>query len=65
MFLDPEAWKTVGKVKGWETHDSTECWEYVNEFDQVVLLDMWENKMHDMIDALCNGKTLEEYIATL
>ena len=60
ILLDPEAWKAVGKVKGW----------YIESLEgpigeRVLRDDEWFQKMHAMIDALCKGKTLEEYIATL
>lgn len=58
VLLDPEAWKAVGKVKGWEGGDCPTC-GYV--FDQEEPL----YHMSQMIYTLCKGKTLEEYIATL
>jgi len=49
-LLDPLAWQAVGKVEGWEDRDTEPN---------------WQNKMHQMIDALVEGKTLEEFIETL
>lgn len=51
VLLDPKAWEAVGKVEGW--HDK-ELWHW-----------SWQNQMHAMIDALAEGKTLEEFIKTL
>ena len=49
VLLDPLAWKAVGKVEGWG---------YKTKGN-------WFDKMHQMIDALCEGKSIEEYIKTL
>ena len=52
VLLNPEAWKAVGRVRGHGEYTDTDL--------------MWfEKKMHEMIDFLLLGKTLEEYIATL
>lgn len=55
IILDPEAWKTVGKVKGWDTQGPV----------AKLVPFMWERAQRDMIISLQNGSTLEEYIATL
>jgi len=58
-FLDAEAWKAVGKVEGWGPGTRVELgggfWTE----------DMWLKNMHRMIDALAEGKTIEEFLATL
>lgn len=59
VFLDPEAWKAVGKVKEWSGGDECGSCEYPNWQDDP------KYHMSEMIKALCSGKTLEEYIATL
>lgn len=56
VLLDPEAWKAVGTVEGWpdgETarDDTHGC--------------SWRVNMHRMIDALAEGKTIEQYLETL
>jgi len=59
-LLAPEAWKAVGKVEGW--HD---------KFDgdvsglRYMSMEPWLVNMHRMIDALADGKTIEEFLATL
>lgn len=59
VALDPEAWKAVGKVKGWDGgYDCGSC-EYPGAQDDP------KYHMSEMVKALCKGKTLEEYIATL
>ncbi len=57
MFLDPEAWEAVGKVEGWEP--------ILSVSGKKVRQEKWLFNMHSMIDALVNGKTIEEYLATL
>lgn len=48
IFLNPKAWKAVGKVEGWS-----------------LMYAEWRKKWHRMIDALAEGKTIEEYLETL
>lgn len=50
ILLDPLAWKAVGKVEGW--------WDNPPEY-------VWRTNMHRMIDALAEGKTIEQFISTL
>ena len=54
MFLDPKAWEAVGKVEGWNKYDEKEY--FAPEY---------RNKMHQMIDHLVEGGTIESYIETL
>jgi hypothetical protein len=71
ILLDPLAWQAVGKVEGW-----SEAYEYsgtdpsdgpdVNgETPVYVNSDHWKARMHAMIDALAEGKTVEQYLETL
>lgn len=57
IALDPEAWKAVGKVKGW--------FNELPSKDKKIITVQWMSKMHMMINALIKGKTLQEYIKTL
>jgi hypothetical protein len=50
IFLDPDAWRALGKNEKVE-NDVIEYWTVLS--------------MRGMINALCDGKSLEEYIATL
>jgi hypothetical protein len=56
LILDPEAWKAVGKVEGWGTEPSGSIYQGEEK---------WFRHMHRMIDALAEGKTIEQFIATL
>ena len=59
ILLDPEAWRAVDKVKQWDDVPDCAACDYPG----------WQNsmhaKMHGMIKAVIEGKTLEEYIETL
>lgn len=73
FFLDPKLWEAVGKTEGWEDKckicgenhfpKKIETKEYV--MHRHVPDPAWINKMHRMIDALCEGKTVQEYIESL
>lgn len=67
FLLDPEFWKAVGKVE-WDGKFSCPHWEseLVGERSfKMVEMPHWKYYMHAMIDALAEGKTIEEFIATL
>lgn len=53
ILLDPIAWQAVGKVEGWKSPYNIE------------IQTEWSKNMHRMIDALCEGKTIEEFLETL
>lgn len=56
IFLTPEAWKAVGKAEGWD--DDTAEIEEVGSPES-------RGRMIGMIDALAEGKTIEQYLETL
>ena len=68
ILLDPLAWEAVGKVEGWnkvyedlytEGYKRTE-----KDFAKEIRLQAG-NKMHQMIDALIEGGSIESYLKTL
>lgn len=62
MFLDPKAWQAVGKVYGWnEEYNCPSCGLEYYEVSRPA----YSAKMHRMIDALIEGKSIEEYLKTL
>lgn len=67
MFLDLFAWRAVGKVERWDNlgangSDKGKKMHYGNK----CLCDTPELFfMHRMIDALAEGKTIEQYLETL
>lgn len=68
-FLDPEAWKAVGKVIGKEVSptgpfDETNQNYTDKERDEIATF-VAKTYMHRMIDALAEGKTIEQFIETL
>lgn len=58
VFLDPLAWKAVGKVREWNSADMSGQ-EYMDKDQE------WFLNMRRMIDALAEGKSIEEFLATL
>ncbi len=82
VLLNPEAWKAVGKVEGWNvtTYKQTVPARIVSRVSRkgVVKYSVpahirmmkkpnarWKREMHRMIDALAEGKTIEQYLETL
>lgn len=65
MFLDPHAWLAVGKTEGWKDKDSTNYWSIEDGVNKITLLDSWENKLHDFIQSIAEGKTIEQFLETL
>lgn len=60
IFLDPKSWQAVGKVEGWEIGVNFPILDMYRDPQ-----DEWQFKMHQMIDALAEGKTIEEFLKTL
>lgn len=58
IFLDPLAWQAVGKV-----HWGDGALQMNSKYG--FRLYVWKDQMHRMIDALAEGKTLEEFISTI
>ena len=56
VLLDPKFFQAVGKVEGWRP-----CEDFSHPCDE----DGYLFYMHQMIDALADGKSLEEFIETL
>lgn len=52
VLLNPLAWKAVGKVEGWVWNDEKRNAGYIYN-------------MHRMIDALAEGKTIEQFLEIL
>jgi len=60
MFLDPLAWQAVGKVEEWK--------EEVNLRDSIIYRDyirIAHINMHRMIDTLCEGRSIEQFLENL
>ena len=71
-LLDPKAWQAVGKVEGWNLGMCVKYYQgRVGGVDEE--LDIRDEKeisqseyyMHQMIDALAEGKSIESFIKTL
>jgi hypothetical protein len=61
-LLNKESWQAVGKVEGWKGIQ----WHSIYEgFRPSSWTRRYHYEMHRMIDALYEGKTIEEYLQTL
>lgn len=82
IMLDPDAWRAVGKVRGWDgkpKHDKDCVWmnsdcEYkqthfycphAHHACQCKSYHPWCENMHGLIDALADGKSIEDYLSTI
>jgi hypothetical protein len=75
LILDPKAWEAVGKVEGYS--NKIRVRECSNCFSERVMKEQtglsceclyneeWKQKMHEMIDHLIEGGTIETYLKTL
>lgn len=61
LFLDPKAWEAVGKVIDKEVYNKA--------IEQGIFISSerwpWKIAMHRMIDAMCEGKSIEQFLETL
>ena len=73
IMLDPLAWQAVGKVRLWNQWECPKCKAQYQMSGMITCPDckhqgareVWIVNMHRMIDALAEGKTIEEFIETL
>lgn len=76
ILLDPLAWQAVGTTEGWGTTDGkcNKCGSAPRSWllsSPVTCPECrtgrgeWDWYMHRLIDALAEGKTIEEYLITL
>ena len=59
IIVDPRAWQAVGKVEGW---NKEHC---VGNSIKGMTKGSWLYYQHTMIDALAEGKSIEEFLETL
>jgi hypothetical protein len=57
-LLNPKAWEAVGKAEGWGDHNHPLTGTSVTP-------SCWQCNMHQFLDALIEGKTIEQYLETL
>lgn len=68
IILSPLAWQAVGKVEGWKRNAIIQWYDSFpnqKEREKYRGIESWKFQMHRMIDALAEGKTIEEYLKTL
>ncbi len=58
ILLDPKAWEAVGKIEVWVEPSGCILKDYSHT-------NCGRCYMHRMIDALCYGKTIEEFLQSL
>ena len=58
IFLDPLAWRAVGKVEGWSVRVIEECGEVIEDEQSSVCL--WEIKQLNFVKHLQKGLSIEE-----
>lgn len=64
ILLNPLAWKAVGKVEGWTGTGTTDEADNKMVFSYFEAMN-WKTKMHRMIDALAEGKSIQQFLETL
>lgn len=74
VLLDPLAWAAVGKVEGWG-HEMKGNGIPIGTYPEAMvhvlfhktnkLIPVWQFHMHQMITALCEGKSIEQFLETL
>ena len=65
-LLDPKAWQAVGKVERWpeKTEIDHGNWDDMKTMTTESVLTS-KHKIHQMIDFICEGGTIKEYVKTL
>lgn len=61
LMLSVAAWRAVGKTRGWASADGVGG-KYA---DPTEPCPYWKWNMHRLIDALSEGKTIEEYLTAI
>lgn len=71
IFLDPKSWQAVGKVEGWD-RQKPHTYERIQNGKRITATRMpskssnnWKKKMHRLIDALCEEKSIEQFLHNL
>ncbi len=65
LVLIPKAWQAVGKVRGWKKSrvpmNTDDIYSEIGWHD----IPTWLYNMHRMIDALAEGRSIEDFLKTL
>jgi hypothetical protein len=65
VFLDPHFWQCLGKAVGWENDMRVMKMCACSVGSHPRPIGEWEMKWHSFIDTLAEGKSAEDYFATL
>lgn len=66
-LLDPNFWQAVGRVEGWDTVELKTQFPFMSngKTEGYIAIETWKNNMLAMTYALAEGKTIEQFLATL
>lgn len=64
-FLDPLFWQCFGKVMGWKYPDGTDVAKYRMNDPKHTAYPVYLYHWHRLIDALAEGKTIEQFFESL
>lgn len=81
ILLDPLAWQAVGKTEGWEDTEMCVCMgcglnlgpKEITTYhkckkcdsDTIIYEGRWHIEMHNLVDALAEGRSIEQFLETL
>lgn len=66
ILLNPTAWKAVGKVRGWDREMyCAVCSNGIGRDSDEPFLPQWKYYTLGLTDALCDGKTIEQYLLSI
>lgn len=65
IFLDPLFWQALGKSLGWFHPDGRSVAKYINNDPKHTEYDMWLWYWHRFIDWIAEGKSPDEFFASL
>jgi len=61
VFLDPKAWRALGKAMGWDMLEDGRNWDSV----KYGFIPVWQHYFHGLVDHLIIGGTIESYCKDL
>lgn len=61
IFIDPLFWKCLGKSLAWEDENINQTYWVKENGLSIIILDRWENEMHNFIDHLINNNNIDDF----
>lgn len=66
MLLKPDVWQAVGKVRGWKNEPcKSPSWMHEGNIADYEKCEEYRYHWHLLLDALAEGKTIEEYLQSI